>query len=110
MDFRFTPEQEALRGELRGFLATELPTGWQVENDREAMSSEQFAYAQAFAHKLGERGWLTMQWPREYGGRAVSHIEQVIFAEEMAYAGAPLGFGFGTQLVGPTLMVWGNDD
>jgi 3-oxocholest-4-en-26-oyl-CoA dehydrogenase alpha subunit len=110
MDFRFTAEQESLRGELRAFLKDELPGDWKVENDREAMSDDEFSYSQHFAHRLGERGWLTMAWPREFGGRAVSQIEQLIFAEEMAYAGAPLGFGFGTQLVGPTLMVWGNDD
>ena len=110
MDFRFTAEQEALRGELREFLRQELPADWKVENDREDMTPEEFDYSQRFARKLGERGWLTMAWPKEYGGRAASHVEQLIFSEEMAYAGAPLGFGFGTQLVGPTLMVWGTDE
>ncbi len=110
MQFAFTPEQDAFREELRAFLAAQLPADWQVKNDREAMTDAEFAYSQHFAHKLGERGWLTMQWPVEYGGRAASHIEQMIFAEEMAWAGAPLGFGFGTQLVGPTLMVWGNEE
>ncbi len=110
MEFRFTAEQESLRSELRDFLRQELPRDWKVENDREAMTDEEFAYSQAFARRLGERGWLTMAWPREYGGRSATHLEQVIFAEEMARAGAPLGFGFGTALVGPTLMVWGNDE
>ncbi len=110
MDFRFTPEQEALRAELREFLRRELPPDWQVRNDREELSPEEFAFSQQFARKLGERGWLTMAWPTEYGGRNATHIEQTIFAEEMAYAGAPLGFGFGTQLVGPTLMVWGTEE
>ena len=110
MDFRLTAEQEAFRQELRDFCREELAEDWKVENDREQLSDEAFAFSQDFAHKLGRRGWLTMQWPEAYGGRAASHIEQVIFAEEMAYAGAPLGFGFGTQLVGPTLMVWGNEE
>jgi alkylation response protein AidB-like acyl-CoA dehydrogenase len=110
VDFAFTPEQEALRAELRAFLKEELPADWRVENDREAMTPEEFAFSQRFARRLGERGWLTMAWPREYGGRAASQIEQLIFQEEMAYAGAPLGFGFGTQLVGPTLMVWGTEE
>jgi alkylation response protein AidB-like acyl-CoA dehydrogenase len=110
VDFRFTPEQEALRQELRAFLREALPPDWKVENDREAMTPEQFAFSQQFARKLGERGWLTMSWPEQYGGRGASHIEQLIYTEEMAYAGAPLGFQFGVQLVGPTLMVWGNED
>jgi alkylation response protein AidB-like acyl-CoA dehydrogenase len=110
MEYRFTSEQEALRGELREFLHSELPQDWKVANDREAMTREEFDFSQRFARKLSERGWLTMAWPREYGGRGASHIEQLIYSEEMAYAGAPLGFGFGTQLVGPTLMVWGNEE
>ena len=95
MDFTFTPEQEALRAELREFLRRELPAGWLVRNDREALSPEEFAFSQQFARRLGERGWLTMAWPTEYGGRGASHIEQLIYSEEMAYAGAPLGFQFG---------------
>jgi len=35
---------------------------------------------------------------------------QLVYNEEMAYAGAPLGFAFGPNLVGPTLMVWGSDE
>ena len=110
MDYRFTPEQEAFRAELRGFLGEQLPPGWKVENDREGLGPEGLAFSQKFAQALGERGWLTMSWPQEYGGRGASHIEQLIYNEEMSWAGAPLGFGFGTQLVGPTLMVWGSEE
>src|SRR5688572_28883838 len=60
MDFHFTAEQDALRQELRGFLRETLPPDWKVENDREAMTRDQFEFSQAFARKLGERGWLTM--------------------------------------------------
>src|SRR5215204_318902 len=110
MDFTFTPEQESFRAELRDFLHEQLPSDWKVENDREGLGPEGLALSQRFAHALGERGWLTMSWPKEYGGAAASHIDQLIYNEEMSWAGAPLGFGFGTQLVGPTLMVWGNDE
>src|SRR5215204_7440049 len=110
MDFTFTPEQESFRAELRDFLHEQLPSDWKVENDREGLGPEGLALSQRFAHALGERGWLTMSWPVEYGGRGASHLDQLIYNEEMSWAGAPLGFGFGTQLVGPTLMVWGNDE
>ena len=110
MDYRFTPEQEAFRAELRAFLAEQLPPDWKVENDREGMGPEGLAFSQQFAKALGERGWLTMSWPEAYGGRGASHIEQLIYNEEMSWAGAPLGFGFGTQLVGPTLMVHGSEE
>jgi alkylation response protein AidB-like acyl-CoA dehydrogenase len=110
MEFRFTPEQEAFRSELRSCLAEQLPPDWRVENDREGMGEEGLAYSQRFAQQLGTRGWLTMSWPEAYGGRSASHIDQLIFNEEMSWAGAPLGFNFGTNLVGPTLMVHGSEE
>jgi alkylation response protein AidB-like acyl-CoA dehydrogenase len=109
MDFRFTDAEEAFRDQIREFLGDALPPDWQVRNDREGESDEGFAFSREFSRKLGERGWLTMAWPREYGGRGASPLTQLVYNEEMAYAGAPLGFGFGVNLVGPTLMVWGTE-
>jgi alkylation response protein AidB-like acyl-CoA dehydrogenase len=110
MDFAFTPEQSAFRREVREFLSTNLPPDFKVRNDREALTEDEFAFSQQFARKLGERGWLTMSWPKAYGGQDAGHIEQLIYNEEMGYSGAPLGFGFGTNLVGPTLMVHGSEE
>jgi 3-oxocholest-4-en-26-oyl-CoA dehydrogenase alpha subunit len=110
MDFRFTPEEEAFRREVRGFLRAELPPGWKVCNDREGESDAEFALGQRLSKRLGERGWLTLAWPKEYGGRAASPMTQLVYNEELASAGAPLGFGFGPNLVGPTLMVWGTEE
>jgi len=110
MDFAFTPEQNAFRQEVREFLRANLPPDFKVRNDREELSEEEFAFSRQFAKKLAERGWLTMSWPKAYGGRDAGHIEQLIYNEEMGYSGAPLGFGFGTNLVGPTLMVHGTEE
>jgi alkylation response protein AidB-like acyl-CoA dehydrogenase len=109
LDFRFTDEDERLRQEVRTFLREHLPRDWKVRNDREAESGTDFALSRRLAHGLATRGWLTLAWPREYGGLGGSPIAQMIYNEELGYAGAPLGFGFGPNLVGPTLMVWGSD-
>src|SRR5947209_17756805 len=110
MDFTFTPEQDAFRREVRGFLRDSLPPDFKVRNDREALNDEEFAYSQDFARRLAARGWLTITWPKVYGGMEAGHIEQLIYNEEMGYSGVPLGFNFGPNLVGPTLMVHGNED
>ena len=110
MDFHFNPAEEQFRQELRAFLARELPAGWLVQNDREEQTEGEFAFSQEFSRRLAQRGWLTMAWPQEYGGQAASAMTQLVYNEEMAYAGAPLGFAFGPNLVGPTLMVWGNEE
>ncbi len=110
MDFSFTPAQERFRQEVRGFLREHLPADFKVRNDREALSNEEFAFSQQFAQQLAAKGWLTMSWPEAYGGRAADQMDQLIYNEEMGYSGAPLGFGFGTNLVGPTLMVHGTEE
>jgi len=110
MEFSFSPELESFRTEVRSFLRDNLPPDFKVRNDREAMSEEEFRFSQQFAQKLARRGWLTMTWPNEYGGQGAGHLQQLVYNEEMGYSGAPLGFGFGTNLVGPTLMVHGTEE
>ena len=57
-----------------------------------------------------EAGWVGIHWPKEYGGRGASQIEQAIFIEEMARAGAPpLINVLGLSLLGPTLIHYGTD-
>lgn len=50
-----------------------------------------------------------MHWPRDYGGQGTSHLRQVIFKEESFAAGVDAG-GFGTTMVGPTLMLYGSEE
>lgn len=110
MDFEFTPQQTAFRGEVRQFLRANLPPDFKVRNDREELSPQEFEFSRQFAKELAARGWLTMSWPAAYGGQDAGHMEQLIYNEEMGYSGAPVGFGFGTNLVGPTLMVHGTEE
>jgi alkylation response protein AidB-like acyl-CoA dehydrogenase len=112
MDFRFTPEQEAFRAELRAFLRAELPAGWgdDARNDREEGDEEQSGAARAFTRKLVERGWLTLAWPREYGGLGADPMRQLIYNEEMSYNRAPGAGSLGVQMVGPTLMLHGSEE
>jgi alkylation response protein AidB-like acyl-CoA dehydrogenase len=57
-----------------------------------------------------EAGWAGISWPREYGGRGATLMEQVIFWQEMAEAGAPpLANILGVGLVGPTLIAFGTE-
>jgi alkylation response protein AidB-like acyl-CoA dehydrogenase len=52
-----------------------------------------------------------LDWPKEYGGRAASVAQQVIFYEEYARAGAPIRVShIGEQLLGPTLIAFGTEE
>ena len=112
MDFRFSPEEEQFRAEVKGFLKSELPVGWdeQFDTESEMGMSAQSDFAKAFNKKLAERHWLALPWPEEYGGLKASVMQQVIYNEEMAYTGAPTGFNMGVAWVGPSLMLYGTPE
>ena len=107
MEFKFTPEEENFRKELRAFLTQELPDGWTGGMDEEEANWE---FTLEMRKKLAAKGWLTMAWPEEYGGQGASHMMQLIFSEEMAYQRAPGRDQFGTKMLAPTLMIHGTEE
>ena len=111
MDFRFTDEQNAFRWEVRDFLTAELGSDWPGVDPDSYFEEENWPRIRRLTSKLAERGWLTLAWPTEYGGQGRSHIEQMIYNEETAYFRAPTrDVTIGTELVGPTLMLYGTDE
>ncbi len=107
MEFRFTPEQESLRQQIREFLKEELPEDRQV--GEEADTDEEWQFIRRFQKKLAARGWLVPHWPKQYGGADMGIMEQVIMKEETAYHRAPQPDIFGVNMLGPVLMMFGND-
>ena len=112
MDIRFTDEEEAFRQELQEFLRQELPDDWDPLNQVSHSSPQGFPFTKQMSKKLADKGWLTLAWPREYGGQERSIMEQVVYSEEMSYWGAP-GTDLGTgaiSWVGPVLMIAGTEE
>ncbi len=111
MDFEFTPEQERFRHEFRRWLEANVPE--ELKGDFEPIDStppdwETFHKRRAFQKKMYEAGWMGIWWPREYGGRGASLIEQVIYEEEFKRARAPLPVNFAPiNQWGPTLIHFG---
>ena len=109
MDFRFTPQEQAFREEIRDWLKTNLPD--HVPGERMSGDSENMNVYKKFAQRLATKGWVAPHWPKEYGGLGLSVFEQLVFNEEMAEASAPMGYStIGTGWVGPTLIVYGTDE
>ncbi len=112
MDLRFSAEHEAFRAEAREWLVTQLDgpfagvRGRGGPGDEHALFEERLVWERA----LGAAGWTCLSWPREYGGRDASLLEQVIFYEEYARAGGPGRVGLvGEGLIGPTILHFGTD-
>lgn len=105
MDFSYTQQHLQFRNELRAWLAANLPPGWGKEVHEPTDEDERAQFRLAWERKLHDGQWIGLNWPKEYGGRGATQIEQGIFAEEMARARAPEGLNIiGRNLVGPTLL------
>jgi alkylation response protein AidB-like acyl-CoA dehydrogenase len=103
----FTPEQEALRDELRAYFA-ELMTPELIQEIEDSGEGGGPLYQQTL-RKMGADGWLGIGWPKEYGGQGRSPVEQYIFSDEVQRAGFPLPF-LTLSTVGPTLMRFGSEE
>lgn len=106
MDFRLNDAEEAFRRRVHDWLQANIPTG-----ERPEEPAEKVAFARRWQRTLNEGGWAGLHWPREYGGRSASPIEQLIFSEEYTRLGAPpmIDIGVGPGLTGPTLIHHGTD-
>jgi len=108
MDFRFTTEQEAWRQEVRRFLDENLPRQFEFHTDFEERD-EYWDFAISFTKKVGDKGWLTLTWPKEYGGSERSRIEDRILWEEFDYRLAPVVNLIGRGLAAGTLLKFGTE-
>ena len=106
MDLDFSPEDEAFRAEVRNWLRANVPP----KAGPEIGLPSDLATQTAWEAKLGAKGWLAYNWPKEYGGPGWSATQRYIFDMERALAGAPVGSPFGLAMLGPVLMHYGNDE
>ena len=109
MRISYTPEQEELRRELRAYFDTLM-----TPERREALMSTAGEYGSGNVYRetvaqMGRDGWLALGWPKEYGGQARSTMDQLIFTDEAAVAGAPVPF-LTINSVAPTIMAFGTEE
>ncbi|MDA0250136.1 MAG: acyl-CoA dehydrogenase family protein [Actinomycetota bacterium] len=109
MRISYTPEQEQLRRELRAYFDTLM-----TPERREALMSTAGEYGSGNVYRetvaqMGRDGWLALGWPTEYGGQARSTMDQLIFTDEAAVAGAPVPF-LTINSVAPTIMAFGTEE
>ena len=108
MHFTFTPDQSAFRRDLRAFLKAELPPDWKGAD--EDGRTDDVELERRVRRGLIEKGWLTMAWPREYGGQDASNVKSAIFAEEMTYHEAPGKDNWGVGMLAPAIMQHGTPE
>jgi alkylation response protein AidB-like acyl-CoA dehydrogenase len=113
MKLTFSPEDEAFREEVAGWLRSNLVGEFEMLRFRGGPGDEHMfpQERKRWEQKLAEGGWTCVGWPQQYGGRGASIEQQVIFFEEYARAGAPGRVGhIGEGLAGPTLIAFGSEE
>lgn len=116
MDFSLSPQEEVFRKELNDWLDENMkyiPEWWRRrESAAPEMESDKFQQFSRWWHKkLYDAGYVGIAWPKEYGGRGATIMEQVIFNQEMAKRRVPGGVGgLGIGWAGPTIMAAGTEE
>ncbi|MBW1641713.1 MAG: acyl-CoA dehydrogenase family protein [Deltaproteobacteria bacterium] len=114
MDFELTEKEKSLKEEFDAFFKEEMknaPPEYGNGGLEGLYSTEEgFAFHTYMAKKIAEKGWISMAWPKEHGGREASIMEQVLFGQSRGYYDAPGIDGFAVGMFAPTLMVGANDE
>jgi len=109
MDLSLSASELKFRDEFRAWLKANVPPDWEKHRNEDEMLAK-FEFFRAWQKKMFQAGWVGIAWAKEYGGRGATLMEQVIFTEEMARAGAPnLANVLGLSLIGPTIIAYGTD-
>jgi alkylation response protein AidB-like acyl-CoA dehydrogenase len=106
MKLAYSAEHEALRQELRNYYKKLLTPDILEEVAR---SEGVGPIVRKIVRRMGDDGWLGIGWPKEYGGRGMTPIEQFIFFDESMRAGAPVPM-LTINSVAPTIMQFGTDE
>jgi 3-oxocholest-4-en-26-oyl-CoA dehydrogenase alpha subunit len=106
MHVDYTPAQQALRDELRGYFADLVTPEYEAELARTEGGGPLYTRV---LRRLGADGWLGIGWPRAYGGQGRSAVEQFVFFDEAARAGVMLPT-LTLNAVAPTIMEHGTEE
>jgi acyl-CoA dehydrogenase len=91
------------RREVRSWLGENLPAELRVGTRRDLPSKLMKKWILA----LGARGWITPEWPTEYGGGGLDRQHAAALRAELKTLRAPIVSSFGTSMLGPTLLEFG---
>ncbi|HYM30478.1 MAG TPA: acyl-CoA dehydrogenase family protein [Candidatus Cybelea sp.] len=107
--FRFDPVElpeaaETLRRDVRKFLEKEMAGAGPRSDSWSAFNPD-------FSRKMGERGWIGMTWPKQYGGHERTALERYVLLEELLAAGAPVSAHWvADRQSGPLLLRFGTEE
>ena len=116
MNFDDTPQEAAFRTEAKAWIDANAPREFEAELSKASLGRIKLQkhdiveVARAWQKKKSEAGYVCLHWPKEYGGRGATAVEQVIWQqEEGVYFKLTSPFQIGEGMCGPTLMAYGGE-
>ncbi len=110
MDFSSPAEVESFRNALRAWLAANLTDDVVAAGRGRGRRDAAFETLRAWDAKTADAGWAAVSWPKEFGGRGATVLEQLAYAEETTRARAPLPLNvIGMNNIAPAIMQYGSE-
>jgi alkylation response protein AidB-like acyl-CoA dehydrogenase len=110
VDFSYPPEVEQFRAELRDWLSANLTDELIAARRPSGRDDAAFEMLRAWNRAMADAGWAAVSWPREYGGRGATVLEQLVYTEETTRARAPLPLNvIGMNNIAPAIMQYGTE-
>jgi alkylation response protein AidB-like acyl-CoA dehydrogenase len=111
VDFSYPAEVERFRAELREWLAANLTDELIAARRPSGRTDATFEALREWNRTMADAGWAAVSWPREYGGRGATVLEQLVYTEETTRARAPLPLNvIGMNNIAPAIMQYGTED
>ncbi|MDA0352535.1 MAG: acyl-CoA dehydrogenase family protein [Chloroflexi bacterium] len=115
VDFTDSPAEATFRAEVQAFLDETKPLRADGKDPGaffgpKSVDADKMADYEAWRGALAAKHWVAPHWPKEAGGAGLSSREQAVLNEEFSKAGVSNVGGFGTMMIGPTLLVHGSDE
>ncbi len=115
MDFGFSREEKSLREEVVAFIQQEFPAelkwrfGCTFTPAVQSHEGQDWEFVVEMRRKVGAKGWLSLSWPEEYGGKNSLTQQNIVF-EEMLYHNVPGIDHIGVTFFAPTLLKFGSEE
>lgn len=110
VDFSYPAEVEQFRTELREWLAENLTDELVAARRPAGRDDAAFERLRVWNATMADAGWAAVSWPREYGGRGATVLEQLVYTEETTRARAPVPLNvIGLNNIAPAIMQYGTE-
>ncbi|OBA57418.1 acyl-CoA dehydrogenase [Mycobacterium sp. 1100029.7] len=111
MDFSYPAEVEQFRTELRDWLSENLTDELVAARRPSGRDDATFEMLRGWSRTMTDAGWAAVSWPREYGGRGATVLEQLVYTEETTRARAPMPLNvIGMNNIAPAIMHYGTEE